>query len=64
MRVDPNTADAKLIAIKAKLAEFAERETHISKHGIDTDNYDDVYSMGLDDGEIELARALLKEFFP
>lgn len=64
MRVDPNTADAKLIAIKAKLAEFAGRETHISKHGIDTDNYDDVYSMGLDDGEIELARALLREFFP
>lgn len=60
---NPNTADAKLIAIKAKLAEIAGRETHISTHGIDTDNYDDVYSMGLDDGEIELARALLKEFF-
>lgn len=61
---NPNTADAKLIAIKAKLAEFAGRETHISKYGIDTDNYGDAYSMGLDDGEIELARALLREFFP
>ena len=51
--------------IKEKLKELAEKGSHLDEEGFSVfdwsgGNIDDAYSMGLDDGEISLARELLK----